>query len=175
MERDAERVVRSSMRKAQQSVERVQEPIEKAVNASIDAAAAIGNEVFRLGDTILEVVEEATGMAGPDRAFGGRNRGQSSATTSKKDEKDDNDDEGEDLVGGKYKRDSNVVKRYQGVREEQDDDDEEQGDDEGPFAGMTVLVAGAAGATGRCTSLPYTSICKSMWGCCSYCFFDFAG
>lgn len=149
MERDAERVVRSSMRKAQQSVERVQEPIEKAVNASIDAAAAIGNEVFRLGDTILEVVEEATGMAGPDRAFGGRNRGQSSATTSKKDEKDDNDDEGEDLVGGKYKRDSNVVKRYQGVREEQDDDDEEQGDDEGPFAGMTVLVAGAAGATGR--------------------------
>lgn len=140
VEQDAERTLRSTMRRAQESAERVQEPIEKAVNASIDAAAAIGDEVFKLGDSIIEAVEEATGMAGPGRSYTRSERRERNYEDKKSDE---------DLVGGKYKpAGKSVVKRYQGVREDGDDSQEE----DGSFSGLTVLVAGATGATGRCAT-----------------------
>lgn len=142
-EQNAERAVRSGFRRARESAERVQEPIEKAVNASINAAAAIGDEVFRLGDSIIEAVEEATGLAGPDRSY---KRPQARAG------KPDADDS-EDLVGGKYRPAGkrSVVKRDQGEREDGDDSEDQGQGDEGEegFSGLTVLVAGATGATGR--------------------------
>lgn len=143
-EQDAERAVRSGLRRAQQSAERVQEPIERAVNASIDAAAAIGDEVFKLGDSIIEAVEEATGIAGPDRPSY-----RPSLAREKKPETDDS----EKLVGGKYRpAGKSVVKRYQGVKGDGDDSEAQgQGDEseDGDYSGLTVLVAGATGATGR--------------------------
>ncbi|KAG0565903.1 hypothetical protein KC19_7G022400 [Ceratodon purpureus] len=142
-EQNAERAVRSSLRRAQESAERVQEPIEKAVNASINAAAAIGDEVFKLGDSIIEAVEEVTGMSGPDR---------SSFRPRQASKKSDDADDSEDLVGGKYRpAGKSVVRRYQGVKEDGDDSEEQsQGEGEGgAFSELTVLVAGATGATGR--------------------------
>jgi hypothetical protein len=116
------------------------------VNASIDAAAAIGDEVFKLGDSIIEAMEEVTGIAGPDRPSY-----RPSLAREKKPETDDS----EKLVGGKYRpAGKSVVKRYQGVKEDGDGDDSEeqgQGDEteDGDYSGLTVLVAGATGATGR--------------------------
>ena len=110
------------------------------MNASINAAAAIGDEVFRLGDTFIEAVEEVTGLSGPERPY--------RPPRAKKSEADDS----EVLVGGKYRpAGKSVVKRYQGIREDGDDsEDQGQGEGEdGSFSELTVLVAGATGATGR--------------------------
>lgn len=136
IQKDANRAVRKTVKKVEESADRVQDPIEKAVNASMDAAAAIGNEVFRIGDSLIEAVEEATGMSGPDRS--------SSRPRMREGESEMN--ESEELVGGKYRpAGKSVIRKYQGgVREEGNDSQEDDA-----FSGYTVLVAGAAGRTGR--------------------------
>ncbi|XP_024397010.1 uncharacterized protein [Physcomitrium patens] len=143
IQKDANRAVRKTVKKVEESADRVQDPIEKAVNASMDAAAAIGNEVFRLGDSLIEAVEEATGMSGPDRS--------SSRPQMREGESEKN--ESEELVGGKYRSaGKSVIRKYQGgVREGGNDSQEESEDhqEDDAFSGYTVLVAGAAGRTGR--------------------------
>lgn len=127
-QRNTGRAIDKTLAGAQRSAERVQDPIAKAVDASFGAAAAIGDEVFRFGDTLIEAAEQATGMAGADD--------------------DDDDDNEEELVGGRYKpAGKKVMRKYQGVSsKEGEEGDEEEG---GPYADVKVLVAGASGRTGR--------------------------
>lgn len=127
-QQNTDRAINKTLAGAQRSAERVQDPIAKAVDASLSAAAAIGDEVFRFGDTLIEAAEQATGMAGPD------------------DDDADNDNE-EELVGGRYKpAGKKVMRKYQGVSKEGEEGDGEEG---GPYADVKVLVAGASGRTGR--------------------------
>ena len=127
-QQNTDRAINKKLAGAQRSAERVQDPIAKAVDASLSAAAAIGDEVFRFGDTLIEAAEQATGMAGPD------------------DDDADNDNE-EELVGGRYKpAGKKVMRKYQGVSKEGEEGDGEEG---GPYADVKVLVAGASGRTGR--------------------------
>lgn len=128
-QRNTGRAIDKTLAGAQRSAERVQDPIAKAVDASLSAAAAIGDEVFKFGDTLIEAAEQATGMAGADGAD------------------NDDDETEEELVGGRYRpAGKQVMRRYQGVKKEGEEGDEEEG---GPYPDVKVLVAGASGRTGR--------------------------
>lgn len=78
--------------------------IEKVVNVFIDVVVVIGDEVFKFGDLIIEVVEEVIGMVGFGWFYIRFERRERNYEDKKLDE---------DLVGGKYKFvGKSVVKRY---------------------------------------------------------------
>jgi hypothetical protein len=50
--------------RAERAAERVEGPIGRAMDASREAVEAVGKEAFGVGQSLLEVAEQATGMAG---------------------------------------------------------------------------------------------------------------
>lgn len=176
-----ERAARTTVRGAQKSADRIQDPIGKAIAASVGAAEAIGKEAFNFGDTLIEAAEQATGMAGSQQP---RTTQPNRETKSKEPE--------EELVGGRYKpagkeillnkqgvgkvqsvsstspketktgekksgdrkfqpAGKDVMRKYQGVGQGEERKSEGEGEEEdgGPYTGLTALVAGASGRTGR--------------------------
>ncbi len=61
---DVGRSVQSVGDRAERAAERVEGPIGRAIDASREAVEAVGEEAFGVGQSLLEVAEQATGMAG---------------------------------------------------------------------------------------------------------------
>lgn len=61
---DVGRSVQRVGNRAERAAERVEGPIGRAMDASREAVEAVGKEAFGVGQSLLEVAEQATGMAG---------------------------------------------------------------------------------------------------------------
>jgi hypothetical protein len=61
---DVGRSVQRVGNRVERAAERVEGPIGRAMDASREAVEAVGKEAFGVGQSLLEVAEQATGMAG---------------------------------------------------------------------------------------------------------------
>lgn len=150
---DVGRSVQRVGNRVERAAERVEGPIGRAMDASREAVEAVGKEAFGVGQSLLEVAEQATGMAGappsnsrPKESGVGQVQNVAQVQQQQKGAK-------ELGSGRKYKpAGKEVMRKFQGTGQGAKDlsDEGSQGEENADsYTGLRVLVAGASGRTGR--------------------------
>ncbi|CAK9190803.1 unnamed protein product [Sphagnum troendelagicum] len=147
---DVGRSVQRVGNRVERAAERVEGPIERAMDASREAVEAVGKEAFGVGQSLLEVAEQATGMAGaPPSNSRPKESDEENVAQVQQQQKG-----AKELGSGrKYKpAGKEVMRKFQGTGQgEKDLSDEGSQEEENAdsYTGLRVLVAGASGRTGR--------------------------
>ncbi len=171
---DVGRSVQRVGNRVERAAERVEGPIGRVMDASREAVEAVGQEAFGVGQSLLEVAEQATGMAGAPPPSNSRPKesdeevGRRYPAAGKEVLKNkqgvgqvqsvaqvQQQQKGAQELGSsrKYKpAGKEVMRKFQGMGQGGKDlsDEGSQGEENADsYTGLRVLVAGASGRTGR--------------------------
>jgi hypothetical protein len=176
---DVGRSVQRVGNRAERAAERVEGPIGRAMDASREAVEAVGKEAFGVGQSLLEVAEQATGMAGAPPSNSRPKESDEEVVETQRSSRrypaagkevlknkqgvgqvqsvaqvQQQQKGAEELGSGrKYKpAGKEVMRKFQGMGQGAKDlsDEGSQGEENADsYTGLRVLVAGASGRTGR--------------------------
>ncbi|CAM6020446.1 unnamed protein product [Sphagnum balticum] len=174
---DVGRSVQRVGNRVERAAERVEGPIGRAMDASREAVEAVGKEAFGVGQSLLEVAEQATGMAGTPPPSNSRPKesdqevvetqrssrrypaagkevlknkqgvGQVQSVAQVQQQQKGAEELGS---GRKYKpAGKDVMRKFQGMGQGASYEGSQGEENADSYTGLRVLVAGASGRTGR--------------------------
>jgi hypothetical protein len=176
---DVGRSVQRVGNRVERAAERVEGPIGRAIDASREAVEAVGKEAFGVGQSLLDVAEQATGMAGAPPSNSRPKESDEEVVETQRSSRrypaagkevlkskqgvgqvqsvaqvQQQEKGAKELGSGrKYKpAGKEVLRKFQGVGQGAKDlsDEGSQGEENADsYTGLRVLVAGASGRTGR--------------------------